>query len=82
MAAETQKLISHGMRHYEKDAGLEQIAAWEALHLTGTLQQMKDDGLDADTIAREYPAKEAMIAGAADKMRELHLANRARSPQP
>jgi hypothetical protein len=43
---------------------------------------MKDDGLDADTIAREYPAKEAMIAGAADKMRELHLANRARSPQP
>jgi hypothetical protein len=64
------------------DPGLEQIAAWEALHLTGTLQQMKDDGHDEATIAREYPAKRAMIAGAADKMRELHLANRARSPQP
>jgi hypothetical protein len=63
------------------DPGLQQIAAWEAWRLAGTLQQMKDDGLDADTLARERPAMEAMIAATADKMREQYLSNRARSQQ-
>jgi hypothetical protein len=72
------KKISGSMDH-KIDPGLEQIAAWEALHLTGTLQNMKDDGLDAAIIAAEFPAKEAMIVAAAALMREQYLSNRARS---
>jgi hypothetical protein len=61
------------------DSGLQQIDNWEALYLAGTLAVMRENGLDEDTIARELPAKTAMIVGAAATMRELYLANRARS---
>ena len=61
------------------DPGLAQIAEWEAWRLAGTLQKMKDDGLDDATIARERPAMEAMIAAAAAQLREEYLANRART---
>ena len=63
------------------DPGLEDIAAWEAGRLAATRQQMQGDGLDADVIASEYPAKAAMIRAAAAKMREQYLSNRSRSPR-
>ncbi len=62
------------------DPGLQEIAEWERGRLAGTRQLMQDNGLDADVIAAEFPAKAALIAAAANKMREHYVANRARNP--
>jgi hypothetical protein len=51
------------------DAGLQQIAEWEAWLLDANWQRMADDGLDADTIAREWPAVAAMVAAVAEQKR-------------
>jgi vancomycin permeability regulator SanA len=58
----------------DEDADL--IDRWERWHLAGTLQVMKDDGLDADTIAAEYPAKKQLIIAAAVRLREELAARR------
>jgi hypothetical protein len=64
------------------DPGLALIDNWEAHRLAGTLQKMKDDGLDEATIARERPAMVALIVAAAEQLRIEHRANQSRSPQP
>ena len=64
------------------DLDLQQIDQWEAGRLAAHRQQMQDDGLDADTIAREYPPKAAVITAIAERMRSDHRSNQARSLQP
>jgi hypothetical protein len=52
------------------DEDLDLINRWEAYNLAGTLRVMKDDGLDADVIAREWPEKKNLIVAAAARLRE------------
>jgi hypothetical protein len=61
-----------------KDAGLEEIAAWQRWLVDGNVQQMRDNGYDDETIARERVGLEALAGAIADRMRADYRSNQSR----
>jgi hypothetical protein len=59
------------------DPGLQDIADWYTWFVTGHAQRLRDDGVDADTFAREHAAIVAVADAVTARMREDYL--RARS---
>lgn len=63
------------------DPGLQQIAEWQQWLVVANVQRMKDDGYDADAIARERVGLETLAANIAARMTSDYLSNQSRGQQ-
>jgi hypothetical protein len=62
----------------QSDAGLQQIAEWERLMIDGNIQKFRDDGYDAETLARESANVKTLIANVAERLRADYLQSKKR----